>query len=102
MIFFRNNQIFFCHSFRHRPLHADLRIVKVQTALIVWMIEIIAFVTKFGNIRQYKKTMSETLWNQKLFVVFLSKLNSIPLSICLAARPQINGNIKNTTLNYSN
>ena len=94
MIFFRNNQIFFCHSFRHRPLHADLRIVKVQTALIVWMIEIGTFISKLCIIREYDKSMCKVLRNKELFLIFCRKQDAEPFSVCFGSLAKVNRNIE--------
>lgn len=46
LIFLRNNQIFFCHSFRHRPFYSNVRIIPEQSALIIRMIKICTFISK--------------------------------------------------------
>ena len=53
------------------PNDAYLRVIPCHTAFIPWMIEVGAFITKFSPFTKNEITMSKSLWNIKLFFVFL-------------------------------
>ena len=56
--------------------------IRDQSALIVRMIEIRAFVNEFRMLGKYKKTMCKSFRNEELFLVFSRKYDSKPFSIC--------------------
>ena len=81
-----------------RPFYADIGIVPQKPTFVLGMIEIITLVGKLCVVACHNETVRKALRDQKLFLIFLGEQNADPLPVCFTVFTQIDGNIKNLTL----
>ena len=79
------------------PIDRQVRIVQQDTSVRFGMVEVVAFIVEDSRLTQYGETMRKTFRDKELTFVLIAQLHAIPLTIGLAALPQIDRYIKYAT-----
>lgn len=72
------------------PLYIDILVIPDKTALVVWMIEVRAFVNETPHARKVPGTMRKSLRDKELLLVLSGKYNTEPLSVCFGIFTKVN------------
>ena len=81
-------------AFERWPLDPDGGVVPHEAALIIGMIDVIAFVAKLGSIGQNEETMCKPTRDEELALVLSRKHHALPLAIRRANFAQVNSTIE--------
>ena len=81
-------------AFERWPLDPDGGIMPHEAAIVVGVVDIVAFVAKLGSIGQNEEAVCEPAGNEELALVLSRKHYALPLAIRRAAFAQINRHIE--------
>ena len=91
LIFITKDEI----AIKFGPIDGDIRVVIHNATFVLWVIDIVAFISKFGIVAKDEKAMGESARNHELLMILLGEAGANPLTVGGATVTEINGNIEN-------
>ena len=75
------------------PADGKRRIVPGDAALVIGVVEVVAFVAELRHVGKHQESMGESPGNQELVLVFLGQKFAVPAPVGPAAAAKVHGNV---------
>ena len=77
------------------PVNCYCWVVVGKTAFVVWMVNVVAFVTELSDVAEHKEAVRESAWDEELALVFGRENGAFPLAESGAVRTKVDRHVKN-------